>query len=471
MISGFSDKLLYFTLFLLLTQVSIAQPRRYDAIYSGIPWFDDRGSEVSAHGANIIKDNGRYYLFGEAHSDTSNAFAGFNCYSSTDLYNWKFESVALPLQASGKLGPNRVGERSKVMKSPATGEYVMYMHVDTLGYTDQFVGYATATTVTGPYKFQGPLLFNGKPIRKWDMGAFQDRDGSGYILLHGGDIYKLSDDYKQIIEHVNKAMTPGFESPVIFKKDSVYFFLGSNLTSWERNDNYYYTATSLKGPWTSRGLFVPKGSLTWNSQCTFVLPIQGSRETTYMYMGDRWSYPKQRSSATYVWQPLTISGVSLSIPVYHEAWQINDSKGVTFVKTGGRKIIENTDKRLITYTGKWDHLGDTSLLSTSDSKDASFSVFFKGRQIGFYSLAKRDNGYARVVVHNKKGETVLNSIVDMYSLHPVRTLKFLTPALPKGKYTLIVSVTGERSNWSDKRKNVYGSSGYHVPLDKIVIKK
>ena len=35
------------------------------------------------------------------------------------------------------------------------------------------------------------------------------------------------------------------------------YFPGSHLTSWEKNDNYYYTATSLKGPWTVTGEHVP----------------------------------------------------------------------------------------------------------------------------------------------------------------------------------------------------------------------
>ena len=86
-----------------------AQPiKGYDAIYSGVPWFDDKGNAVSAQGANIVKEGGKYYLFGERHEDETNAFVGFNCYSSTDLYNWKFEGIALPLQQEGKLGPNRV---------------------------------------------------------------------------------------------------------------------------------------------------------------------------------------------------------------------------------------------------------------------------------------------------------------------------------------------------------------------------
>src|SRR5690349_19375194 len=137
--------------FILCHFISISQEqKRYYAIYSGVPCFDNKGNTVSAHGANILKDNGKFYLFGEHHSDTNNAFAGFTCYSSSDLYNWKFESIALPVQPSGKLGANRVGERPKVMRCPTTGEYVMYMHVDTLGYIDPYVGYATSKKITGP---------------------------------------------------------------------------------------------------------------------------------------------------------------------------------------------------------------------------------------------------------------------------------------------------------------------------------
>jgi hypothetical protein len=448
--------------------ISIAQKqKRYNAIYSGIPWFDDKGNTVSAHGASIVKDKDKYYLFGERHTDTSNAFAGFNCYSSPDLNNWKFESIALPVQPSGKLGPNRVGERPKVMKCPTTGEYVMYMHVDTLGYIDQYLGYATANKITGPYSFHGPLLFKGKPILKWDMGAFQDKDGSGYVLLHGGDIYKLSDDYKSIDEQVNKSMAPGFESPAIFKKDSMYYFLGSNLTSWERNDNYYYTSTSLKGPWTRRGLFCRAGTLTWNSQTTFVLPIEGSKETTYMFMGDRWAFPKQASAATYVWQPLTISGTSISIPSYVDAWQISTSTGEARSVTVGKKTVGNDDKQFITYSGKWQQ--DSLSVMSSDEKVASFSVRFKGTQIGFYGLARPTAGYAHVILRNKKGKTILSSIVDMYCKYPTQTLKFLSPSLEKDNYTLTVTVMGEHGNWSDKRKNIYGSTGNFVSLDKIVI--
>lgn len=458
----------FITIFLLSTFVSLAQDRKaYDAIYSGIPWLDDRGKVVCAHGANIVKDNNKYYLFGEYKTDSANIFNGFSCYSSTDLYNWKFERMALPVQPAGKLGPNRVGERPKVMKCPKTGEYVMYMHVDTLGYKDQFVGYATAKFITGPYQFQGPLLFNGKPIRKWDMGTFQDTDGAGYVLIHGGEIYKLDDDYKSIREQVNPNMASGFESPTLFKKNSTYYFLGSDLTSWERNDNQYFTANSLKGPWTNRGLFAPQGSLTWNSQCTFVLAIEGTKDTTYMYMGDRWSFPKQASSATYVWQPITVSDSSLSIPAYREAWKIDMSSGVTVSTSVASTTINNSNQEVINYVGNWQQ--DTLSLRSSDTKGASFSMHFQGTQVGFYGMARPEGGYALVKLQNSKEKTVLSSVVDMYCKYPISALKFLSPRLPKDHYTLTVMVMGERGNWSDKRKNLYGSTGHVVSLDKIVI--
>ena len=74
-------------------------------IRNGVPWFDTEGNIVNAHGACIVEDDGRYWLFGEYKSDESNAFPGFGCYSSTDLVNWQFERVVLPVQQDGILVP------------------------------------------------------------------------------------------------------------------------------------------------------------------------------------------------------------------------------------------------------------------------------------------------------------------------------------------------------------------------------
>jgi hypothetical protein len=93
---------------------------QYKSIYSGVTLFDTNGNIINAHGGCIVKENNIFYFFGECHTDTSNAFIGFNCYSSTDLYNWKFEKQVLKVQKDGLLGPNRIGERVKVMKCTCT---------------------------------------------------------------------------------------------------------------------------------------------------------------------------------------------------------------------------------------------------------------------------------------------------------------------------------------------------------------
>ncbi|MCA5003556.1 family 43 glycosylhydrolase [Sphingobacterium sp. WQ 366] len=435
---------------------------QYDAINSGVSWIDNQGKAVSARGACIVKDRDKYYLFGEYKTDSANVFNGFACYSSKDLYNWTFERMALPVQVSGKLGKKRVGERPKVMRSTHTGEYVMYMHVDSLNYKDQFVGYATSKSITGPYTYQGALLYNDNPIKKWDLGSFQDDNGDGYILIHGGEIYKLNDDYKSVKSKINEKIASGFESPTMLKKDNLYYFLGSNLTSWERNDNYYYTSPSLSGPWTKQGYFAPQGSNTWNSQCTFVLPIKGDKTTTYMYMGDRWSFPKQNSAATYVWQPLKFNGNQLSMPKYVESWEIDLNSGIHKEIAASKYHSTTNSNSDIKFNGSWQKINDEG--TYSNIKGDKLIIPFNGQRIKIYGASNLNSGYAKFSLFDGRGNLLYENIVDMYALANHVELKYISPILSKEDYELIIEVMGEGGIWSDKRRNGYGSKGNNVTI-------
>lgn len=116
-------------------------------IVSGVPWFDDQGRTVNAHGGCIVKDGDLYWLFGEYKTDDENHFAGFSCYSSSDLVDWKFERIVLAQQSDGLMGPGRIGECVKVLKSPSTGRYVMFIHSDDLEYRDPHICYAVSDTI------------------------------------------------------------------------------------------------------------------------------------------------------------------------------------------------------------------------------------------------------------------------------------------------------------------------------------
>lgn len=452
--------LLQIALGFLLIQYAKAQ-NTYNAIHSGIPWYDQNNNVVNAHGACIVKEGDIYYLFGEYKTNKKNAFFGFSCYSSTDLMNWKFEKIVLPQQPSGLLGPNRIGERVKVMKCPETGEFVMYMHTDDTKYNDPHIGYATSKTINGEYEFQGALLYKGEPIKKWDMGTFQDTDSKGYLLIHHGYIYELSSDYKSAVRLVADNEQGG-ESPTIFKSNGVYFWLSSQLTSWERNDNMYMTATSLEGPWTMRGTFAPKGSLTWNSQCSFVLPIPQERDTLFMYMGDRWSFPKQASAATQVWLPLTTKGTNLSIPQYWQSWNPETVQPVNLSKysKGVKKI-----KPVPASTWKKTEQGHR----ISNVKGSRLEAFFTGNQLAIKGETNSQGGYAEIRILGEDGHTVSSQVIDFYSKVPSKGIRYISPLLPKGKHKLEIEVMGENGVWYNKAGDRFGSDDYFITIEDILI--
>lgn len=439
--------------------VSIPAYSDQSVIASGIPLFDQNNTPVNAHGACIVEDDGKYYLFGEWKSDSSNAFQGFSCYSSDDLEHWTFESVALPLQDAGLLGPDRVGERVKVMRCPSTGEYVMYMHADNLGYKDQYTAYATSDNITGPYKMHGPLMLGDKPIRHWDMGAFKDTGGTGYILAHHGPIYRLADDYKSAVEMISNVKGSG-ESPAVFKKNGTYYHLSSNLTSWERNDNFYFTAPSIAGPWTKQGYFCPEGSLTWNSQSSFVLPIVENNDTIMMYMGDRWSYPHQASSATYVWLPLQADGEKLRIPDYMQFWDKSTGKPVDILK-GSHRDYRGLKSAKNGIVGEY--------LFDSETTGEKMQMYFKGRKVAVAGHTSPHGGYAMVRVTDAKGDTVYSGLVDFYSLKPADDIRVITHEMPKGKYMLTVEVAGDHPVWYNKKGTQFGSDANRVMVKDVYI--
>ncbi len=285
------------------------------AIYSGGVWKDTQGNVIQAHGHGILKVGSTYYWFGE---DKTNGplFQNIKCYSSTDLVNWTFVNNVLTQQASGDLGPNRIVERPHVIYNSSTAKYVMWMHIDSTGYSDRRAGTASSSTVCGNYTYHGSV----KPLShdSLDDTLFQD-GATGYFISEDRtntklQIYQLSADYLTISSLV--ATLPQYESPAVVKVGNTYFLFGSHLTGWNTNDNQYTTATSMAGPWSAWQSFAQGTSNTYNSQTTNILPIQGSSTTTYMWMGDRWdasATPLSLANSRYIWLPLNINGTTVTM--------------------------------------------------------------------------------------------------------------------------------------------------------------
>ena len=312
-----------------VNQADITVPKL--AIVPGAVWRDESGDIIQAHGAGMIKVGDTFYWFGE---DKTHGFQfqNFKCYSSKDLVHWKFESNALPMQPNGDMGPNRVGERPKVLYNKITKKYVMYAHCESPNYADAKVAVAESNSVTGPYS----LLASFRPLghQSRDMTLFEDDNGSAYLIhedrARGVGIVQLSPDYTTV-DHEVALIHHGYEAPAVVKRDGVYYLLGSFMSGWDDNDNQYSTATSMEGPWSDWKNVGVAGTKTYHSQTASILTLKGSKTTNYVYLGDRWK-PKNLSDSRYVWLPLYVGNGNMSLGP-ERPWTIN-------VKTGEMNIIQ-----------------------------------------------------------------------------------------------------------------------------------
>jgi len=115
----------------------------------GAVWPDTAGTHVNAHGGGILYQDGTYYWVGEKRGRQQEAL-GFNVYSSKDLYNWRYEGVALaPVEGDPNhdLAKGCAMERPKILYNDRTKKYVMWFHLELRGkgYSAARAAVATST--------------------------------------------------------------------------------------------------------------------------------------------------------------------------------------------------------------------------------------------------------------------------------------------------------------------------------------
>lgn len=338
---------------------SSLKAQQHSSFKPGQEWSDAQGNHINAHGGGILFYNDTYYWYGEhKSSNTSSALVGINCYSSTDLYNWIPQGVALKVEADSThdLAKGCVMERPKVIYNPTTKKFLMWFHLELKGqgYNAARVAIAESDNPTGPFRYikskrplKGVWPLNmstaqiednpdTQSIEKWwtplwreavenglfvrrdfsggqmsrDMTLFVDTDSTAYHIYSSEEnltlhIAELTPDYKDYTGKYVRIFPGGHnEAPAIFKKDSMYYLITSGCTGWDPNAARLFSAKHILGPWTAhanpcRG---EDAELTFHSQSTFILPIEGKADQ-FIFMADRWM-PKTPDKATYIWLPI-----------------------------------------------------------------------------------------------------------------------------------------------------------------------
>ena len=347
-------------------------------------WPDDHGVHINAHGGGVLFHNGVYYWFGEhkiAGEAGNAAHVGVHVYSSRDLYNWRDAGIALAVSddPQSPIARGCILERPKVIFNPRTKKFVMWFHLEPNGndYSSSLSGVAVAEKVTGPFQFLRAFRPNAgvwpknvpaemkQPLaaaelarldkmelvggpRPWypkqilfrrdfaggqmarDMTLFVDDDGSAFHIyaseangtLH---ISRLSDDYLSPAGKFIRVLPGRFnEAPAMLKFRGRYFLFTSDCTGWTPNPARLLAADSIFGNWEELGNpCLGAGAEitnTFNSQSTFVLPVQGKADA-FIFMADRWN-PANAIDGRYVWLPV---GFRHGVPTisWRDEWNLS----------------------------------------------------------------------------------------------------------------------------------------------------
>ena len=84
-----------------------------------------------------------------------------------------------------------------------------------------------------------------------------------------------------------------------------------------------FRADKLEGPWSQPFFVSPAYTRTFSTQSGFSLRIDGSKKTTYLYMGDQWDTNSIWESRN-VWLPIEIDERQGSLEVvWHDIYDLN----------------------------------------------------------------------------------------------------------------------------------------------------
>ncbi len=375
-------RLMIFFSGLILLFNSCSNKELYKKFKPGEIWYDNKGVPINAHGGGVLYHDGKYYWYGEhkvAGELGNTAQVGVHVYSSKDLYNWKDEGIALKVvenDSSSVITKGCVLERPKVIFNKKTGKFVMWFHLELKGrsYNTARSGVAISDRPIGPFTFRGSFRpnagnwpvnvqeFHKKPVsdsvkRNYggafgdlpahpdslnllgrdfeggqearDMNLFVDDDGIAYHIyssevnstLH---ISQLTEDYQSYSgKYVRVFIERYMEAPTICKtRGGVYYFIGSDCTGWSPNAARSARAHNIWGPWTelSNPCVGEDSLLTFHSQSTFILPVQGKKDA-FIFMADRWN-PKNAIDGRYVWLSIYFENGLIKIKWYDE-WDLN----------------------------------------------------------------------------------------------------------------------------------------------------
>lgn len=350
-----------------------------DSIKPGLVWKDTEGRPIQAHGFSVFYKDGVYYWYGENKEFTEKGGKiwhwGVNCYTSRDLYNWKFEKLIIPPEPddpTSPLNPNACMDRPHIVFCEKTKKYVAWLKIMSQETFRQFMCVMQADNFLGPYEF---VRKHYHPL-EMDSGDFDlvIRGDKGYIIFERPHFEMicadLTDDFTAVTgkysTHFSGTKPPYTrEAPVYFERNGKGYLFTSGTTGYFPNESRVaLIENGMHGEYKDLGNPHPSDETraSFSSQITDVLKLPG--KDVYIALADRWLSPVTKeqsretvkrfekyfenyvpetaprksddpvtfgnsvfdeaaSSATYVWLPISWKG-DMPIIEMKKEWKIED---------------------------------------------------------------------------------------------------------------------------------------------------
>jgi hypothetical protein len=292
-------------------------------LQNDIFWKDMSGKPIYSQGGGVIKVGDIWYWYGAKYKGAETYYANpgkknsevtfesVTCYSSKDLVNWKFEKDIFSGQTGwfGRLGVAYNAKTKKYVLVAQGGGGILFATCDTPN------GQFTLDNIqTSP-----PGIANGGT---GDQTIFTDDDGKAYLICSSqngrSNLYVAplrESDFLKVEQSTRIFGGAGREGNCMFKYRSRYYFCSSDLHGWNSSQCYYISAEKILGPYSSEAIMINSDlDFCHVTQTGFFITVNGTRDTTVLFCGDRWSDFAGNGIGYNQWCPLTFDGIK---PVFN----------------------------------------------------------------------------------------------------------------------------------------------------------
>ena len=302
-------------------KVSVSNNKNVQFIY------DVEGNPINCHGMGILYYNGVYYAYGESKTgetrmgSTGYEFietSGINCYSSTDLVNWKFENKVIKPNEDDTdsiIHKTKVMERPKCVYNEKNNNFVLMWHADNEAYSFSRIGFATCNTPTGEFTVIGSSRPTTNDTTCRDFTVFVDDDKKAYAFISqdgNSNMYAhlLNDDYTGFTTTYAQVIGNNQlrEAPALFKYNNEYYILSSGCTGWKPNPSKIHKSSTILGTYEEQNNPCKNdtNSNSYGGQSTYVIKVDPNKfNCEYIACFDQWNKTDLEAS-TYLWLPLVL---------------------------------------------------------------------------------------------------------------------------------------------------------------------